>query len=686
MSAKSPGDGLRISGGGAAYIRVSTDQQDTERQYAAIHAFEQRQGVTVRKEHWFKDEGWARDEADRRPAFQKLMKLAIAGAVKWIVVDALDRFGTKNSKQLISYLFRLEESGCKLYDSAGKEWTGEDIGTTITAVVEGEKSKGEQTSKSHRVLGGKIEKARAGEWQGGPVRLGFDVVCFHRETDKELWRVVFEGVHKRLKVYPDGRTERFDGKGNFPKSQPMTEVLRVAPSKDKAKIDAAVSVFKRFATESISTTALGHHLNKLGFQTVYGGLFQSHHIEGMLEDPIYLGYYTFNRRHFGKFHRFTGDRVVPELNYSKKQTKNDRHDWVQSRRLFKPLVDLKTWDTVQRKLQKRSKRTNAPRSAAQYLAGLVFCGNCGHRMMVGSSRKPTKKPRIDGSTGERFEYFCGTYFKAVREGKRAECKCLRNGVFQDVLEDYVARYLTETGQQLDQLGCDLDVDALTESQEQQLGSQHDTFVKRLIEILDYIRDNDPAGWEEMWAPVPEANDVPVERAIEFYRRCFDGNRVGERLSELEAEHDRLTQQCLNLKTERAIAKANRQLAELEALIGRLEQQRQNIADVVEREWREICDLRDAINQAKRAMKSETGERALRLRAEALRGIIQRIECTFTSTGRKGGGWGKKNAQLATVTFHPVVGDPAELSRCSEGTLIYSSAHSRMKRTRLGRMR
>ena len=56
------------------------------------------------------------------------------------------------------------------------------------------KSKGEQTSKSHRVLGGKIAKARLGEWQGGPVRLGFDVACYHRETGTELWRVVFEGA------------------------------------------------------------------------------------------------------------------------------------------------------------------------------------------------------------------------------------------------------------------------------------------------------------------------------------------------------------------------------------------------------------------------------------------------------------------------------------------------------------
>lgn len=201
---KANGDGLDLTGTGAAYIRVSTDLQETERQYSAIRTFEKRYSVSIPKHHWFKDEGWARDKADTRPAFQQLLKLADVGAVKWIVVDALDRFGTKSAKQLMHYLYRLEEAGCRLFDVNGKDWTAEDDGTEITALIEGKKNAKEPKDKSHRVLGGKAEKARAGEWQGGAVRLGFDVACYHRETDKELWRVVFEGRDKRLKVFADG--------------------------------------------------------------------------------------------------------------------------------------------------------------------------------------------------------------------------------------------------------------------------------------------------------------------------------------------------------------------------------------------------------------------------------------------------------------------------------------------------
>ena len=103
----------------------------------------------------------------------------------------------------------------------------------------------------------------------------------------------------------------------------------------------------------------------------------------------------------------------------------------------------------------------------------------------------------------------------------------------------------------------------------------------------------------------------------------------------------------------------------------------NAIAVVTQQFRELRDLQQAIADAKVAMKSEAGERALRQRAEALQAVVRRIECTFTATGQTGGGWGNKNARLAKVTIYPVTGDPAAFSSYSKGTLLYSSAHSRM---------
>ena len=76
---------------------------------------------------WFEDEGWARDTAPRRPNFQRLLKLAEAGKVKWIVVAERDRFGTANADAFMYYRYLLHQWGCRLYDSSGVDWTGCDV-------------------------------------------------------------------------------------------------------------------------------------------------------------------------------------------------------------------------------------------------------------------------------------------------------------------------------------------------------------------------------------------------------------------------------------------------------------------------------------------------------------------------------------------------------------------------------
>lgn len=682
-----------LSGTGAAYIRVSTDQQDTERQYAAIREFERRHSVTIAPHHSYKDVGWARDADKLRPEFNRLLDLAKRGAVKWIVVDRLDRFGTKNAKRLFGYLADLEDCGCRLFDGTGKDWTAEDAATEITAWLAGRTSTQEQLEKSHRVLGGKAAKARAGEWQGGPVRLGFDVVCYHRETGKELWRVIFEARSKRLRVFPNGERERFDGEKNFPKCQPLTEVMRVAPSKDKAEIAAVVSVFQRFATESVSCNNLAHFLNGLGYRHSFGGMFHGHHIERMLEDPIFLGYYTWNKTHHGKFHRFADGKTLHEDNGDEKVTRNEEADWVQSQRLFDPLIDLKTWDAVQQKLRTKEKRTKAPRSSGLYLSGLVFCGGCGGRMVSGPTRKHSGR--------KRFEYMCGTYHRFVTEGQREQCQCLRNGVFQDELESYVACYLEESGKRLELLTAKPEGKNLTSKLQEQKTEHWVTFCEGVGRLEKYLakyhpeeykaivhddieretfkrvapfKGNAPPGTlarhygkqletalekakKSVVPPTPTSNYV--RDLLSSYQSRFDPVMVEKELKGLQTEHEKLVESWSDLPTKRAKEVATVRLEALETRIEELEKQRDDASELVLSQYRAMDDLLTAIADANRAMRGETGEQALRQKTQAIRGVIQRIECSFTATGKKGGGPGRQNAKLATVRIYPVSGTPLE---------------------------
>jgi DNA invertase Pin-like site-specific DNA recombinase len=713
---------IDLTGAGAAYLRISDDQQDTQRQYDAIHAFQKRHNVVIAPECFFKDEGYARDTAARRPDFQRLLKLAEEGRIKWIVVSERDRFGTADADEFVHYRYLLRKYGCRLYDCHGTDWTKKDIATVITAVVDGEKSEKEQHGLSERVLGGKAAGARNGEWQGSVPRLGFDVACYQRDGGQELWRVVYEGFNLRLKVYPDGRTKRFDGPDNFPpwqnKGKPSPEFLRLAPSIRRERVEAAISVFKRFAEESISPTALARSLNGLGFRTACGGPFQGHHVRSLLEDPIYLGYPAWNRRHYGKFHRYVNGEAVLELNHEERQSPNDRGDWVYSReRLFDPLVERSVWDAVQEKLSK-PRRVNAPRSADNYLAGLAYCGNCGSKMEAGLRRSRKRGRPLLG-----YQFYCGGYHRAVRSGL-AGCTCKRNSVYQHELREYVDLYLEEVGTRLEKLTGGLDARQLTAPLEGQEEAAWQAFRDGLARLTNYLAENCPEqyaavlddldrrqeepdrqGGESSYRPGTLAaaaaaagtdlvtahaqamqdggrnpnvasNDF-VEMCLTTFNAHFDRDALEAKLVELRAEHDALVNDWRDLPTKRAKDTASAKLTELDAQMAELERQRDFRAETVADYYREMCRLNLAVADARTALRGQTGERAMRHLAQQLRGIIQRIECTFTVTGQTGGGHRRNNARLLRVSIYPLVGEPRHFDADSSKILRATRATSPM---------
>jgi DNA invertase Pin-like site-specific DNA recombinase len=669
---------LDLTGDGAAYIRVSDDRQETERQFAAIRAFLGRHGVAIPERHWFKDEGWARDTADRRPAFQRLLKQAESGQVRWIVVDQLDRFGTKNAKQLIAYLLRLEEAGCRLFDAGDREWTGEDIATVITAVVEGEKSRREQTGNSHRVLGAKAEYARDGEWQSGLPPLGLDVACYNRATGAELWRVIHDGPERRARVYPDGRQERCDGPHGFPAHNSDTEVKRLAPSRDRARTGAAAALFRRYADEAVSTGALARWLNGLGLCNARGGPFQGKDIRRLLANPIYTGIYAWNRSHSGKFGAFRDGRVLEDANYGERETQNDPGDWTRSVQLFEPLVDPETWEAVQTKLARETVQAKAPRSPQLYLSGLLICTGCG-------------EPMVGGRGQSAPEWHCGTYQKYANRGNLRDCPCRRNGIAQVKLERALEHALRESGTRLELLKGDLDAGQLTGPLEGQEEKAWQGFKSGLARLADYlsthhpaeytallerqqrqraedeaaIRDSGPAaagllarqpGLLEAHAaalasPPGEACDDFVEALLDCYRTNFDREALEGELSRLRAEQDRLVTAWADLPTRQAKEAAAARLAPLGARIGELEQLRQDQAGAVRRTWREMNELQRAIADALRNLRADSEERSLRRKAEAVRRAVRRIDVAFlpVAAGRR-----------VVITVHPAVGEPVEV--------------------------
>jgi DNA invertase Pin-like site-specific DNA recombinase len=78
---------------GAAYVRVSDEDQDTARQHTSIREWAARHLLAITKQ--FADEGGRRHKAESRPGFQSLLKAVESGSLDWIVVDHQDRLGFK---------------------------------------------------------------------------------------------------------------------------------------------------------------------------------------------------------------------------------------------------------------------------------------------------------------------------------------------------------------------------------------------------------------------------------------------------------------------------------------------------------------------------------------------------------------------------------------------------------------
>jgi DNA invertase Pin-like site-specific DNA recombinase len=695
---------LELIGQGACYIRVSGDRQEVERQLASIATFEQRHKVKIAPTHRYEDD-MPRDLSAKRPDFQRMLRAARAGLIKWVVVDAIDRFGFRDEWELVEFLQDLRKAGCKLLDTKDDVWTDTGLMGFFKAGLAGHASHDEQVQKSKRSLGGMVAKARQGEWQGGPPQLGFDVACFDRATNVEQWRVVFEGRDKvgtttrrgkerpvyhirRRKVFPNGRKERLDGNVEFRTSKD-TQVMRIVPTQDKARLAAARDVFRRYASEAVTFFQLAKYLNGLGIRNSFGNRFQGKDISKLLADESYLGFPTFGKRRNGRFHRHDADGGITELEpeLRGKDTANDPADVIRSTtRLFEPLVDRPTWDKVQRKLRARPSTTHAPKNPELYLAGLVVCAGCGAPMVA----------RTD-----RLEYYCATWDKHRVRGALADCPCQRNGVRQALLRSYIDRYLAETQTRLELLTQRPDGRHLTDELEKQDSETWLAFREGIDRLAGYIATHHPAEYQailnemaqrdaeqqELEAryrskPVPPgglaakygerltqaaeahkadetkpACDDFAAAILKTYRTHFDPKARDAEMTSLQEEHERLISAWIDLPTERAKATAKARLEALDARIGALEQQGADAANVVAAHLVQLDDLQKAITDARQALRSETGAQALRALAEALKSVLCRIECKFVLTGKGGrGGPGLARSRLVALTFVPVAGD------------------------------
>ncbi|MBN2022972.1 MAG: recombinase family protein [Pirellulales bacterium] len=259
-------------------------------------------------------------------------------------------------------------------------------------------------------------------------------MCFDVEG-KEQWRCVYEGHNKRVRVYPEGRRERFDGKRNVP-PKALHETLKYRPSIVAERIKYVKRIFKWFTTESISAGQIAVRLNDLGVSTVYGPLWHQNTIKHLLTNPVYLGRPTYNKESGGRFMEFSNGQVRTAAR--KTDRPRDKADQIApDKEEFPPVVAPEVFEKARAKLAATKKRVyRAPKNAHLWLKGLLVCSRCG---------KPMRAQSGNERNGLAPGYICAEY---GRWGSRAPHGCGHFRVEHDLVETLVRDYLAEVVPQL----------------------------------------------------------------------------------------------------------------------------------------------------------------------------------------------------------------------------------------------
>jgi DNA invertase Pin-like site-specific DNA recombinase len=696
-------DRLTLKGPGAIYLRVSSSKQDTDAQLQAVQGFLDKAGASVPPARRYEDIAWPRDEDKERPEFNRLLEDARQGRVKWVVVQALDRFAAKNSRRLLGYLDDLAEAGCLLYDADGTEWTAEDDSVDLRAWVGGATSSREQQAKSRRALDGMVSAAKAGAYLGGPPKFALDVGCFDA-AGTFLFRIIFErredtGTLRvrrgkarpvfrmyRRKVYADGREERCDGARSLRPG--ADEVLRLIPSADPGRCQALRSLFERYAAEAVSFRQLALWLNTLGFRNSCGNPFQGRDVADILADKVYVGTPTFGKGRRGRFLEYTGGVLVavPKEDRGRYRPSAAADVITPPAPLFEPLVPEAVWQRVQAKLGTPQPRPLA-RDAGLYFAGVLTCAGCGKPLC-------TRK--------ERHEYYCGTWHKHRCDGTLPASPCERNAVRHGRIEEYLGRFLEETGRRLQLLAAPRPGAIGGAGVEQ----GWEDFQAGVARVAQYLREHHSADYEAILQEAETAAKVEdhgraqpgspaqpgglpkrygkkadeavrkhagdptlthavagrekdfVDAVLGSYERHHDPQALAEALDGLEREHTRLMKAYGDLPTPRAKEKAKAELETLELRISDLEAHRDNLAAAVRRRYEELLHLQRAVAAAQEALRDKPASQ--RRRAEAVRALLEKIEVTFVPTGYRGPpAPGKPKSRLVEVRFLPHGGDPKD---------------------------
>ncbi len=228
---------------GACYIRVSTNDQvefSPDAQLKAIRKYAEVNNILLDNDYIFIDEGLSGRKADKRPAFQEMIKIAKSKPKKFdvILVHKFDRFARSREDSVVYKSLLKRECGIKVV-SITESIEDDKFSVILEAMLEA-MAEYYSLNLSDEVKKGMTEKATRGQYQASPP-FGYDI---------------------------------------------KNGILEI--NKDEAPV--VKLIFEKFTTKEMNLLQIAKYINKLGYRTHRGNSFENRSIEYILTNPVYTGY------------------------------------------------------------------------------------------------------------------------------------------------------------------------------------------------------------------------------------------------------------------------------------------------------------------------------------------------------------------------------------------------------------
>lgn len=268
---------------GACYIRVSTDTQtefSPDAQLKAIRKYAENNNILLDDAYIFIDEGISGRQADKRPAFQEMIKIAKSKPKKFdvILVHKFDRFARSREDSVVYKSLLKKECDIKVI-SITESIEDDKFSVILEAMLEA-MAEYYSLNLADEVRKGMTEKATRGQYQSTPP-FGYSI---------------------------------------------ENGVLQII--EDEANI--VKFIFEKFTSKELNLLQITKYINNLGYRTHRGNKFEHRTIEYILTNPVYIGYA-----------RWTPDRKLKRHEKSDKTIiQKSQHIPIISEELFEKANDL----------------------------------------------------------------------------------------------------------------------------------------------------------------------------------------------------------------------------------------------------------------------------------------------------------------------------------------------------------